>query len=269
MTSIPLPTDPVEEYERLLKSNYKESDFQKFLENNPLFIPQTQLLNHRLHLESFISQFPLDTALKTDFVYITKSSVKWEIVLVEIERPDKEIFTNDHDQITQTAEFTRAQAQIFAWEDFIERNGKEVIRRLEPLLVPAHMRTNRISFRTMLIIGRSHQLERNQAMKDRWASFSTSNRHFHTFDSLLNHYKNQISRPNRPTTPNIISLSKNRYHFKYMHHNPFSLFSLIGPGDFFLSSEQRSALIADGYEIDTWEKGELLVVNGKTMNVTI
>lgn len=253
----------LKEYKKLLAGSYVEPVFQKFLEKNPLFIPQIALLNHGLHLESIISQFPLDTSLKTDFVYITKSSVCWEIFLVEIERPDKKLFTRDLDQITPTAALTKAISQVHSWDDFLDKNRNEVIRRLEPLLVPPGMRNNRIKFRTILVIGRSHQLRKNQAMRDRWDRLSSDSLHLMTFDSLASHYRQKMSKRYKPAKPNILALSKTRFSFKYMHHHPCGFFSYLGPSELKLKPKQRTKLIAAGYDIPAWERGELLIVNGK------
>ncbi|WP_161605169.1 Shedu immune nuclease family protein [Myxococcus xanthus] len=254
---------PTEEFETLIGGGYTEPKLQEFLEKNPLFIPQIRLLNHGLHLECMISQFPLGTELKTDFVYITKSSVRWEVVLIEIERPDKKLFTKNRDQVTPTAELTSAQAQIDTWDDFIKKNRNEVIRKLKPLLIPIGMEENEITFRFILIIGRSDQLKGDQARKDRWASYSNNARELMTFDSMLRYYVRQEKHLPKLKKPNILSLKKRRFSLKYMHHLPFGLFSHLGPDRLKIKDRQRERLINAGYEISAWENGELLSINGK------
>ncbi len=137
------------------KGRQKEQVVQDFLEQHTELIPTPNLLNHHLHFESVISKFPLGTELTTDYAYITKSSDTWRITLVELESPDKSIFTSDTKKTNTSAEFNAALNQVRSWKNYIKENRDEVLRRLDPLLQPVGMRRNPVEFHYQLIIGKS------------------------------------------------------------------------------------------------------------------
>ena len=59
-----------------------ENDIQKFLEKNTELIPLPFIENHGLHFNLVISKFKLGNEYITDFAYLTKSSIKWLLVLI-------------------------------------------------------------------------------------------------------------------------------------------------------------------------------------------
>ena len=67
-----------------------ENTMQDFLEMHTPFIPTPFMQNHGLHFNSFISKFPVGPWF-TDFAYLTKSTVEWYLVLMEIESPHKKL----------------------------------------------------------------------------------------------------------------------------------------------------------------------------------
>src|SRR5438874_9676978 len=91
-----------------------ESEVQSFLEGHSELIPTPFLSNHGLHFGAVISKLPLDTSLISDFAYLTKSSRRWDLVLVELEDPGKPIFTKDPRMAVFSASFNAALAQLGA-----------------------------------------------------------------------------------------------------------------------------------------------------------
>src|SRR5580704_4346426 len=130
---------------------------QEFLEQHSEFIPTPNLLNHHLHFQCVVAKFPLGTELKTDYLYITKSSDRWRITLVELELPTKRLFSENLKYAHASAEFNGALDQVRSWKRFVNDNREEIVRRLEPLLQPLNMRANPIEFDYQLIIGRSKE----------------------------------------------------------------------------------------------------------------
>jgi hypothetical protein len=283
--------DPAErDFAALLDSGKPEPAFQAFLESHPEFLVLPHLLHHGLLEDVLISQFPLDTSLTTDFVYLTKSSVEWRVVLVEIERPDKALFKESAPYATEHHELTAALAQVRTWAEFVERNREEILRRLRPWMRP--LERNPVEFRYLLVIGRDRQLMLHQAMRDRWAALGGEGMLLATWDTLQRHYRRQRDRDgywrakldkllvgpgDSPESlradadrgepplewlpqhrPNIVSLARDKYTFKYLHREPESLFAWVGPDEFTLSTEHRERLLAWGYDILAWERGEML-----------
>jgi len=237
----------------------KEQVVQDFLETHTELIPTPVLLNHGLHLDSVLSKFPLDTSLVTDLAYITKSSDRWFVVLVELERPEKEIFKSATKRVATTQKFNEALDQIGDWQTFIEANGAEVVRRLMPLLAPTSMIRNLVHFKYVLIIGRSANKNLTRARQAYLARLrEQKNIDVMSYDSLVNNYRYLGGDPK-----NVLRLTGEQYGFKYLNDPPFALFSYLGPDVLTLSKEQGEALAALDYDIDRWREGELLVVNGK------
>lgn len=258
------------EFEKLLsspapKGRQKEQIIQDFLEVHTELIPFTNRLNHHLHFRMILSKFPLGTELTTDYVYITKSSDRWRITLVELETPDKLIFTSNMQAATPTAEFNAALNQVRSWQVFIEDHKQEVIRKLDPLLRPLVMRNNPIEFNYQLIIGRSDNKNISEARKRLLKKLSDESKiEILTYDSLINWYKND-----HKFRKHILSLSGTGFKFKYMHFEPTQILAYVGPDFLFLTTEEIDELRSAGYEIDKWSKGELLIANIKYTKSTL
>ncbi|WP_414574631.1 Shedu immune nuclease family protein [Anabaena sp. CCY 9402-a] len=248
----------IEFQELLNRDDVTEQNCQDFLEKNTELFYTPFLLNHQVHLSSIISKFPLDTSLVTDFVYLTKSSDFWYVVLVELEHPNKALFRNDKNKIVSTSEMTEAMSQIYSWQEFIAKNKNEVLRRLNPLLIPIQLRANPIFFKYLLVIGRSEQKSVNQGMRDRLANLCNDDIHICTYDSLISYYKHSPR-----LKKNVLKLSKNYFEIKYLHQEEPLLFDCLLPEILKITPEQKSLLISRGYDIEDWEKGKLLSYNGK------
>lgn len=252
------------DFERVLDSppppgRQKEQVVQEFLETHTELIPTPNLLNHHLHFESVISKFPLGTELTTDYVYLTKSSDTWRITFVELEVPEKSIFTSDTKKTNTTAEFNAALNQVRSWKHHLEDNKEEVLRRLEPFLQPIGMRRNPVEFHFQLIIGRSDNKNLTPERKRHFRGLvKESGVEILTYDQLLSYYQN--SERYRKL---VVRLTGLQYVFKHMHFEPNQMLAYIGPDRLALSQTEFDRLKRAGYEIDKWAKGDLLTFNTK------
>ena len=230
----------------------REQAAQDFIEKNTtLFYPPVEL-NHGVHLDLLISKFRLDTSLTTDFAYLTKSSGVWYLVLVELEDPATQLFTKS---AQPTAELTQAIAQVGTWRTFVARNSSEVFRRIEPLKRP--LEWNQIVAQYALIIGRTTEFQADQRKIDAFRELQHNFRVL-TYDSLLHAYQRK---PN--PVLDVIRQTKEKFTFKYRHRVDSNLFSWLTPNDFELSDEDIVHYKGRGYDIDSWLKGESLVVDQK------
>jgi hypothetical protein len=251
----------IEEFRLVLESaqesgTKKEQEIQNYLEGRSELIPTPHRLNHHLHLKAIISKFPLGSRFITDYVYITKSSDCWRIVFVELEVPDKTIFTNSSNQINTTAKFNEALNQIRNWQAYLNKHRQEVIKQLEPLMVPPNMRRNPVELCFELVYGRS--AEKNTEERNRHIKLLSeqSNIKIMTYDTLLSYYENDLI-----FKKDIMSYKQGKFYYKNLVTKPEHVFSYIGPGDLKLTNDQKSTLCADGYEIDKWNNGEMLTRN--------
>lgn len=249
----------VETFKELIEAeDTSESNVQDFLEQNSELIHTPFLLHHYLHHNFLISKFPLDTAIRTDFAYITMHSGFSYVVLMELEHPKRRLFTNKPKQVTQSAELTSALSQIQSWGEFLRQNQDEVIRRLLPLIGRV-VASRPISFKYVLVIGRSHEIENQQGRKARLATLNTDERSILTYDSLINAFNKGPK-----FKKNILALTKDKYRFKYLNE-PGAIFAYLSPENLELTAEQKRFLLERGYEVDEWEKGKLLTLGGKEL----
>lgn len=237
----------------------KEQVVQDFLEKHTELIPTPNRLNHHLHFQSVVSKFPLGTELTTDYVYITKSSDVWRVTLVELESPDKRIFTSDVKKTNTSAEFNAALNQVRSWKHYLDENKAEVIRRLDPLLQPINMTRNPIEFHFQLIIGRSEDKNLSAERKKHFRGLiDETGIELLTFDQLIDWYRND-----QRYKKLVLRLTGAQYAFKHMHFEPTQILSYVGPDRLSLSSDEFEHLKAAGYEMDKWSKGDLLTYNVK------
>ena len=165
----------LQEYRALLDTAANESPLQGFLEAHPEFI-------HPEH-DSVVSKPSLAGERYPDFAFSFRSAFGARWLLVEIERPNKLIFTKG-DEFQFTSEFTQAKGQLLQWDTLITKDQAFFAKRFPGLIKPEFH----------LIYGRDAELDaaRREMLV---AEFSnTPNRTFSTFDDLANRFEKIIGR---------------------------------------------------------------------------
>ncbi|SDF89565.1 protein of unknown function [Sphingomonas carotinifaciens] len=247
-------------FETLLSDEDKdENDIQAFLEEHTEFLDTSAwLLNHRLHMNCIIAKFPIGVRT-ADFAYLTKSSDRWILVLVEIERADKPLFTTSSKHVGYSSAFNEAVAQTAVWQDYWVQHQAELRERLRPILVPPGMASNRIDLRRVLIIGRSGTKDFNQAQRDRIAGLEEDNKiKILTYDSLLRSY-----RAGRASKKCLLSTRSTGYAIKRLDALPILLFSYVLPEHLTVPAPIEAELVSEGYQMDAWRNNHLLRFNEK------
>jgi hypothetical protein len=245
------------EYSALLKNpSSTEQTVQDFLERHSDLIPVPWLLNHGLHLGVMISKFPLDTSLVTDLAYLTKSTMEWYAVFVELEHPAKRIFTENKKSPRFSADFNAALGQIEDWRLFVESHDVAVRDRLSPLLRP--LSKNRVRFKYVLVYGRNSELGSNQERIDRFAALNNHDRRVLTYDSLARGLRTRGGH-----AKNILSPTRRAFKLKHLNLLWTAMFSLLYSHELEVSNEHSEKLRAAGYQLDRWKKGLRLRVNHK------
>lgn len=258
---LPIDEDLISRFLQVLadpppKGRQKEQVVQAFLEENSVLIPMHNLENHGLHMDSIISKFPLGTAFTTDYAYLTKSSSRWVVTFVELEAPEKPIFTADMDRPTFSSTFNGAISQVEQWMHYVEEHRDAVRESVSKLLRP--MAGNKLTFAYQLVIGRSAS---KNVSDDHKAAFEMrrdkSGIDIFTYDALISHY-----RSGKRFEKNVMFASKNRFAFKRVACEFGNMLAWIGPDALKFSTAQRAELVSRGYEMDAWEVGETLSVGG-------
>lgn len=105
-------TNMLAAFEKLIaEPKANENAIQAFLEAHTMFLPKPDILNHQLHMNCVIAKFPIGER-STDYAYLTKSTVEWQLVLVELEDSSKKIFKASNKNDGFTVEFSDAIAQM-------------------------------------------------------------------------------------------------------------------------------------------------------------
>jgi hypothetical protein len=267
----PLPIHKNAPYLRKLRAQYlallerssvSEQVVQDFLEKHSELIPVTWMLNHGLHFDVMISKFPLDTSLKCDLAYLTKSTAEWYLTLIELEHPSKPIFTENRRVPTFSAGFNAALGQIASWKAFIEHHGGEVRDRLSPLLGSGRLRRNRVRFKFVLICGRNAELKSNQDRIDRFGQLNGEDFKVLTYDSPVRglRFRGGVRK-------NILTVVRKGFKLKHLNCYPGSLFAYLSPHEIEVSNKQLAALKAEGFQMDRWRNGDLLRLNHRYPDV--
>ncbi len=244
----------------LNEENKNENDLQRFLEEHSYYLVPEQF-GHGIMHNALISKFPLGVKYKTDYVYLCKDTVHWTLYLVELEDAKKPLIRSDG---KMTSELTQAIGQIQDWKYYIDSGeGKQFIQHALKrfLYFNPIMGNNPIDFKYILVIGRSNQSMQEYEKKIRYTN-STSYMTLLTYDSLVNNfrYNNQWSKEHI-----ILTLRDgDKFKVKYIPDNlDTSIFASLGPNELELDFGNRNKLINCGYDIEEWEKGNLLVYNNR------
>ncbi|MDR2865225.1 MAG: DUF4263 domain-containing protein [Spirochaetaceae bacterium] len=242
------------------KNRQKEQIIQDYLESHSDMIPLNMILNHNVLYDFIFSKLPINSSCISDLCYITKSSVEYRIVLIELESPDKKIFTNNLSKMIFSSEFNAALQQIRDWKISLENDKSEILRILSPMLRMQREYNDPISFAYQLIIGRSFEYSNNEKKKKNILKIKEeTDIDIMTYDSLINWYKNDY----KNWYKNIIKYEKGRYSIKIMDAMQQVFFANLTPADISLTKKQRELLILENYQIKDWENNIPLVVNCK------
>lgn len=238
--------------------NLNENDLQRFLEINTEFIPTPFMLNHGLHFNVVLSKYPISTSFICDFAYITKSTVKWNVVFIEIESPQKKMFLNNSKDIRFSSHFNNAYDQVLSWKSYIMKNGNVVKESLRTLLRPIQMYNNVVEFKYVLVMGRNDELQ-NQHFIDMLNQKNSEDIIIMTYDSLDNY--NAYNRYSKKHV--LLTKEKEQYRIKNLDSLSTELFAYLNSSELIVTKEQAAILCNAEYEIDKWYNGENLVINNK------
>ena len=160
------------QFNELLATAQKEEELQIFLKDHPQFLYPDFIECH--------PKFKLGEDYVTDYVLLVQGHQGQEYVFVEIERPDKELFTESGQF---SAKFTQAKDQMLDWDRWLTKNHAYVSQKLPNLYKPQFH----------LVIGRGNNLDREQQAKIQ-SEFTGTTRRFSTYDDLANRFKVIIDR---------------------------------------------------------------------------
>lgn len=236
-------------YEIIEDKNNTENQVQEFLEENTILLPMPFLLHHYLHMNCVISKFKLGNEFVTDFAYLTKCSDYWEFVLIELEDPKKNLFTNNKENVYFHSDFNHAYDQILSWKAYIEKNRESVLKKIDKLRVPLNENPVRIKY--VLVIGRNSEKNDFEKRRAMFAEKSREDIRVMTYDSLVSQYE---SLPYNSEKIILSSWKDQGFKIKKIPSKKIqtSLFAYMKPEYLRISNDDIKTLQQENYSIDKW-----------------
>jgi hypothetical protein len=154
------------EYETLLGQDLPEQRYQSFIEENSALVPREFLLNHGIHFDLVVRKMSLARDYTPDFFYMSKSSISWNLVLVEIEKPGSRYFKDFSND--PHPDFLKALDQVARWKAWMEVPANRSLlidSTISPIHVPLVMRRNPCEVKYVLVHGRRSESEGNDTRR--------------------------------------------------------------------------------------------------------
>ncbi len=174
-------------WNNLLDSNPQEAEVQAFLEKHPCMIPgsssMTMTSGHWPFPHAVISQPPLvgiDERIP-DFMWLATSSLHFEPVLIEIERPNKKWFNSSGNPSNH---FVQAHNQLAQWKAWFGRPENQMVF-YENYQVPLLLRQRKMNPSFVLVYGRRKEYENNNGLNRIRAEQATDNEYLMSYDRLM------------------------------------------------------------------------------------
>jgi hypothetical protein len=179
----------------LIDKSHSEQVYQEFLETNTALIPREFIQNHGVHFDLVVRKMSLAKDYTPDFFYMAKSSADWNLVLIEIEKPQSRFFKNDKSDLHP--DFLAALDQIARWRAWFDnaanRNGF-IDGTIESIRVPANLRRNPCHIKYVLVHGRRSEFEGSEQKKGLIRAREAEDFKIVSYDSLAEalHTKNHL-----------------------------------------------------------------------------
>lgn len=191
------PPEAIEwdDYEKLSLQEYhdlltlhpdNEKVFQIFLERNPSFVPGAFSLlgesGHYPYLGTLITQPKLFGVIERnpDFMWLSTDSLTFSPILIEIERPNKRIFTASG---VQSAEFSQATNQLLEWKTILKQ-PENILTFYNMYSIPGWLREREFKPIYCLIYGSRDEFEEKPVLKRKRAGLMREDEVLMSFDRL-------------------------------------------------------------------------------------
>jgi hypothetical protein len=271
------PRDVIAELTNLIDApKVNELSLKPFFEEYPATIPTAAWqLNHRVHFDFIFPQYQIGDRYQCDFLYFTKSSAEWWCVLVEIESPSAQLFQRSTKSIKRSAYLNRALDQIQDWKTYLGNHKRDFLDGLADIRIPSHMARNPVSFKYLLVIGRSSDFEGNTAKAERYASLNESaDCRVMTYDAVVSDLEYTYSVPTRDGKErplhdlNLLVRSGTRFRVKRLVPTPSQMWTYFTPAQLEIEESQLNRARRAGVLVGKWAAGKELSDFGRRCSDT-
>jgi len=225
-----------EVFQKLLDAALDEQVYQDFLEVYPEFVPREFVQNHGVHFKLILRKVKFGADYVSDLLYLSKSSGDWNVVLVELEKPQSRYFKDDAGNLHP--DFQAGLQQINRWRAWlsVQANRSYLFdTTLGPFRVP--MAENQCFVKYVLVTGRREEAIQNQKKRALIAAEEREDLKILSFDSLL-HLED------RPSSRYIGALRGGGLEIISDRYSGDSLFSWVSPDQVRITDALRMDCIA-------------------------
>ncbi|WP_313140856.1 Shedu immune nuclease family protein [Stenotrophomonas sp.] len=169
----------------LLDGGYPEQVYQEFIEQNTVLVPREFVQNHGVNLDLVFRKMHLAKDYAPDFFYLSKSSADWNLILVEIEKPQSRYFRNQGNELH--SDFLKGLDQIARWRTWFDNHANMVgfiDGTIASVRVPDSMRRNKCKIKYVLVHGRRSEFGNNEVRRGLIRAREADDFHIISFDSL-------------------------------------------------------------------------------------
>jgi hypothetical protein len=173
-----------ENFKKLLGAQCSEQVYQDFLERYPAYVPREFIQNHGVHFSLILRKVKFGNEYVSDFVYLSKSSGDWNVVLVELEKPQSRFFKDDKSNLHE--DFLTGIQQIGRWRAWFEEPANRAYfldKTLGFLRVP--LRDNPCRIKYVLVTGRTAEAVNNANRRYLIGAQEADDMKILSYDSLL------------------------------------------------------------------------------------
>jgi len=173
-----------QQFAQLLDEAHPEQVYQTFLEKHTQFIPREFVQNHGIHFDLVFRKLHLASDYAPDFFYMSKSSADWNLILIEIEKPQSKYFKDGSNDLHP--DFVSAFSQILQWRAWFSNHSNYtgfINGTLGSIREP--MGQNECHIKYVLVHGRRAELEHNAVKRNKIKAIEQEDFKIMSYDSLL------------------------------------------------------------------------------------
>ena len=177
-------------YLRKLSLKKGEQYYQSLLESNTELIPREFVLNHGVHFSLVLRKLSMAKDYTTDFFYLSKSTVKWNCVLIEIEKPSSRFFTKGKNSFHK--DFMKGLDQIDRWRALfsLPSNFQHFVdSTISTIRNPLKQNPCRVKY--VLVFGRRSEYENSDLQRRLVLAKESEDFRIITYDSLIEDIENR------------------------------------------------------------------------------
>lgn len=169
----------------LLGEAREEQVYQSFMEENTRLIPREFVQNHGVHFDLVLRKLKFGADYVSDFFFMSKSSDDWNLVFIEIEKPQSRYFRDNSNEFHK--DFLKGLQQIGLWRAWLSDpvNLAAFLKQLQPMRLPPVMTRNPSYPKFVLVTGRRGEYHRNDVRRSLVHAQERQDFKIMSFDSLV------------------------------------------------------------------------------------